>query len=108
MWSAIEAQSGDFKTLTRHALSQPLQDIEQAASHVRQNVKETRWLTISLFIALGVMVGLALGYLPLRSDMNALTEHVNQIDRYLAAQQPKPAKAPVPVPSQSGKKHGQH
>ena len=50
---AIAAESGDIKTLTKHSLSQPLLDIEQAASHVRQNVKETRWLTISLYVVLG-------------------------------------------------------
>ena len=106
MREAIAAESGDIKILTKHSLSQPLLDIEQAASHVRQNVRETRWLTISLYVVLGMALGLAAGYLPLRSDVNRLVEHVNQIDGYLAAQQPQPAPAPAPQPS--GKKHGQH
>ena len=51
-------------------------------------------------------LGLAAAYLPLRSDVNQLVEHVNQIDGYLAAQQPLSAPAPAPQPP--GKKHGQH
>ena len=51
-------------------------------------------------------LGLALGYLPVRSDLNALTAHVNQIDSYLAAQQ-QPAPAPASGTPQPGKKHGQ-
>ena len=82
MREAIAAESGDIKTLTKHSLSQPLLDIEQAASHVRQNVRETRWLTISLYVVLGMALGLAAGYLPLRADVNQLVEHVNQIDGY--------------------------
>lgn len=82
MREAIAVESGDIKTLTKHSLSQPLLDIEQAASHVRQNVRETRWLTISLYVVLGMALGLAAGYLPLRSD-------VNQLVGYLAAQQPQ-------------------
>lgn len=105
MHEAIAAQSGEIGTLTRQALSQTLQDIGQAAGQVQQNVKETRWLTISLFVALGVMVGLALGYLPLRSDMNALTEHVNQIDGYLAAQQQQAA-PPTPDASHASAHKG--
>ena len=86
---------------------EPLQDIEQATSHVRQNVREFSWLWLGLIFAGGLVIRLLLGYLPLRSDMNQLVEHVDQIDHYLAAQQPQPATTPAPAPP-SGKKHGQH
>lgn len=48
-----------------------------------------------------------MGYLPIRSDLNALIEHVNRIDGYLAAPQPQSTPAPTPGTPQPGKKHGQ-
>ena len=90
----------------RSGMAEPLRDIREAASHVLSNVKETRWLIIAAYITLGMVLGLALGYLPVRSDLNALVRHVDQIDSYLASQQPQPASAPLPVPPQQDKKHG--
>ena len=108
MREAIAAGNGEIKSEAQIALRQPLLDIQQAAHHVRENVKETRWLLIAAYVMLGMVLGLALGYLPVRSDLNALTAHVNQIDSYLAAQQPQPAPAPASGTPQPGKKHGQH
>lgn len=108
MREAIAAGNQEIKAEAQIALRQPLLDMQKAAHHVRDNVKETRWLLIAAYVMLGMVLGLALGYLPVRSDLNALTGHVNQIDNYLAAQQPQPATSPAPGTPQPGKKHGQH
>lgn len=108
MREAIAAESDGIRGQAENALRQPLKDIQKAASHVLENVKETRWLLIAAYVTLGIAVGLAVGYLPIRSDVNALVAHVNRIDSYLAAQQSPPATAPASVSPQLGKKHGQH
>jgi hypothetical protein len=76
----------------RHAA--PLQDIQQAAGYVRQNLREVSWLMISLMFAAGLIVALMLGYWPMRSSQNNMQEQLNRIEQYLAAQQqgvPAPA-----------------
>ena len=90
-----------MRTEVMGALIEPLQDIHAGARHVRDNVRESTWLTKFSFVALGCALGLVVGYVPVRSDLNALVEHVNNIDHYLAAQQP-PAAAAMPGP---GKDH---
>lgn len=91
---AVRSQSGDIERQTVQAFAAPLHDIQQAAAQVRQNVKEMKWFTIALMVATGLILGLMLGYWPMRSSQNNMQEQVNRIEQYLAAQQPA---APAPV-----------
>ena len=91
---AVEKQSGNIEQQTLQAFAAPLQEMKQAAGHVRQNVRETNWLHYLAMLLIGVVLGLFAGYLPMRSSVKALEEHVTLIDQYLAAQQ-LPAAAPV-------------
>jgi len=91
---AVEKQSGNIEQQTLQAFAAPLQEMKQAAGHVRQNVRETNWLHYLAVLLIGVVLGLFAGYLPMRSSVKALEEHVTLIDQYLAAQQ-LPAAAPV-------------
>jgi hypothetical protein len=104
---AVRKQSGDIERLTVQAFAAPLQDIQQAAGYVRQNLKDVSWLMISLMFSAGLIVGLLLGYWPLRSSQNNMQEQLNRIEQYLTAQQP-PAPAPaapdVQCPSSQGKR----
>ena len=83
--------------------------IERAAGHVRQNVRETNWLMICLYFVSGMLATLLLVYLPLRGDINRLQEQGDRIEQYLAAQQkqqPAPAPAspePPRAPAHKGK-----
>ena len=67
MRETLREQSGEIEGHMRSGMAEPLRDIRQAASHVLSNVKETRWLIIAAYITLGMVLGLALGYLPVRS-----------------------------------------
>ncbi len=91
---AVRKQSGDIERQTVAAFAAPLQEMKQSAGHVRQNVREANGLLYLLMLLIGVMLGLAGGYLPMRSSVKALEEHVTLIDQYLAAQQPA---APLPA-----------
>ena len=91
---AVRLQGGDIKQQTVNALAAPLQDIQQAAAQVRQNVKETSWLMIGLILAFGIVIGFLLGYWPLRSSQSNMQEQLNRIEQTLTAQQqatPAPA-----------------
>ena len=108
---AIEAKIGSALDRPLFQVEQAAGQIERAAGHIRQNVREVGWLLILFYCAGGLIVGLMLGYLPLRSDVNALREQGDRIERYLAAQQQKAAPAPAPAPiqpPQPRKKHGAH
>ncbi len=72
--------------------------IERAAGHVRQNVRETNWLMICLYFVSGMLATLLLVYLPLRGDINGLREQGDRIEQYLAAQQKQQQPAPAPEP----------
>jgi hypothetical protein len=91
---AVRLQSGDIERQTVQAFAAPLQEMKQAAGYVRQNIKEVKWLTISLMVSVGLALGLMLGYWPMRSSQNNMQEQLNRIEQYLAAQQPA---APAPV-----------
>lgn len=107
MREALREHRDDIKTEISAGMTAPLSHIQQAADHVRQNFKETKWLTITSYILLGTVLGLFAGYLPMRGSVKALEEHVMLIDHYLAAQQPPPAvatPAPASTPSHKGKK----
>ena len=54
----------------------------------------------------GLVLGLMLGYWPMRSSQNNMQEQVNRIEQYLAAQQPStpaPAAPDVHAPTHKGK-----
>jgi len=85
---AVEKQSGNIEQQIVQAFAAPLQKMKQAAGHVRQNVREANWLLYLAMLLIGVVLGLFAGYLPMRSSMKALEEHVTLIDQYLPAQQP--------------------
>lgn len=91
---AVRKQSGDIERQTVQAFAVPLQDMQRAAGYVRQNMKEVSWLLISLIFAGGLVVGLLLGYWPMRSSQNNMQEQLNRIEQYLAARQPS---APAPA-----------
>lgn len=103
---AVRKQSDAIERQTMNALATPLQDIQQAAAQVRQNVKETSWLMIGLLVAGGLVIGFLLGYWPLRSNQTNMKEQLNRIEQTLATQQP-PAPAPaapdVHAPGRKGK-----
>ena len=97
----------EMRAEVREGMVQPLQDIQAGARHVRDNVKEAKWLTLVCYVVLGAVMGLAVGYMPLRSDMNALVEHVDNIDHFLTAKQTPPAvAAPAPIPGKDHKGKG--
>ncbi len=101
---AVRKQSGDIERQTVQAFAAPLQDIQQAAGYVRQNMKEVSWLMIGLMVSAGLVVGLLLGYWPLRSSQNNMQEQLNRIEQYLAAQ-PRSVLAPAaPDPHASAHK----
>ncbi len=91
---AVRKQSGDIERQTVQAFAAPLQEIQQAADHVRQNVRDSNWMLYVAMLLIGVVLGLFAGYLPMRGSVKALEEHVTLIDQYLAARQP-----PVPAPA---------
>ena len=91
---AVRKQSDVIERQTVQAFAAPLQEMKQAAGYVRQSLKEVSWLLISLMVALGVAVGLMLGYWPMRASQNNMQEQLNRIEQYLAAQQPA---TPAPV-----------
>jgi hypothetical protein len=101
---AVRKQSGDIERQTVQAFAAPLQQIQQAAGYVRQNMKEVSWLMISLMFSAGLVVGLLLAYWPMRSSQNNMQEQLNRIEQYLAAQQPPtPAASDVHAPAHKGK-----
>jgi hypothetical protein len=91
---AVRLQSGDIERQTVQAFAAPLQEMKQAAGYVRQNIKEVKWLTISLMVSVGLALGLMLGYWPMRTSQNNMQEQLNRVEQYLAAQQPA-ASAPA-------------
>jgi hypothetical protein len=56
-------------------------------------------------VSVGLILGLMLGYWPLRSSQNNMQEQLNRIEQYLAAQQqaPVPAAPDVHAPAHKGK-----
>jgi hypothetical protein len=87
-----------------NAFAAPLQEMKQAAGFVRQSLKDVSWLLIGLMVSVGLVLGLMLGYWPLRSSQNNMQEQLNRIEQYLAAQQaPAPAAPDVHAPAHKGK-----
>ena len=91
---AVEKQSGNIERQTLQAFAAPLQEMKQAAGFVRQSLKEVSWLLIGLMVSVGLVLGLMLGYWPMRTSQNNMQEQLNRIEQYLAAQQPS---APAPA-----------
>ena len=105
--NAVHQQSAEIERQTSQALATPLRDIGQAAAQVRQNVKEISWLMYTLLLAGGVIIGLALGWLPFRSRLNHLQEQEDRIEQYLASQQQQAVPVtpePTHAPAHKGKK----
>ena len=96
--NAVRSQTAEIERHTTQALATPLHAIGQAAAQVRQNVRDATWMVYVGMLLIGTVLGLFAGYLPMRSSVKALEEHVNQIDSYLAAQQPQAAPV-TPEPS---------
>jgi ElaB/YqjD/DUF883 family membrane-anchored ribosome-binding protein len=93
---AVRLQSGDIERQTVQAFAAPLEEMKQAAGYVRQSLKEVKWLTISLFVSVGLVIGLMLGYWPMRTSQNNMQEQLNRIEQYLVAQKPPPPTPAVP------------
>lgn len=111
MQETLREQAGlikyEMRAEVKEALVQPLQDIEHGARHVRQNVKDTKVLTTAIVFSIGCMLGLGLGYVPVRRSIVNLEEHVTAIDQALGAQQQAAAAAAVsPGPAQDHRKKG--
>jgi len=97
----------EMRAEVKEALVEPLQSIQHGARHVRENVKETKWLTIVSYVLLGCVLGLMGGYVPVRRSIVNLEEHVTAIDQYLGAQQQAAAAAAAsPTSPQDHKKKG--
>ncbi len=90
---AVQKQSGGIERQVVQAFAEPLREMKQAAGFVRQSLKEVSWLMLGLMVSAGLVLGLMLGYWPMRSRQNNMQEQLNRIEQYLAAQQP-----PAPVP----------
>ena len=97
--NAIRSQTAEIERHTTQALATPLHAIGQAAAQVRQNISEISWLVRSLILAAGIVLGLALGWLPFRSSLNHLQEQEDRIEQYLATQQQQQAAPVTPEPS---------
>ena len=91
---AVRKQSSDIERQTVQAFAAPLRDIQQAAGYVRQNIKDVKWLMIGVMFSAGLVIGLMLGYWPLRSSQNNIEEQLNRVEQSLAVQQQT-----VPVPN---------
>ncbi len=105
--NAVRSQTAEIERHTTQALAVPLHDIGQAAAQVRQNISEISWLVRSLILAAGIVIGLALGWLPFRSSLNHLQEQEDRIEQYLATQQQQAAPVtpePSHAPAHKGKK----
>ena len=102
---AVQKQSGGIERQVVQAFAEPLREIKQSAGFVRQSLKEVSWLMIGLMLSAGLVVGLLLGYWPMRSSQNNMQEQLNRIEQYLAVQQPAPVpSAPdVHAPAHKGK-----
>ena len=105
MRESIREQSDKIETQISAGMAVPLDQIKQAATQVRQNVRDANWMVYVGMLLIGVVLGLFAGYLPMRSSVKALEEHVNQIDSYLAAQQPQTAPV-TPEPSHTSNHKG--
>lgn len=104
MREALREESEKIETHLNAGMATPLRQIQQAAGHVGQNFREAKWLLIVGYVLLGTVLGLLLGYFPMRSSINALEEHVTSIDHYLAAlQSAATLPSPAPQPAQKGK-----
>ena len=111
MRETLREQAGQIKREMRievsGALVEPLENIQRGARHVRDNVKETKWLVIVSYVLLGMVLGLMAGYWPMRRSVVNLEEHVTAIDQALGAQQQAAAAAAAsPAPGQDHKKKG--
>ena len=107
MRESLREHSDKIETQFSAGMVVPLDQIKQAAAQVRQNVRDANWMVYVGMLLIGVILGLSAGYLPMRSSVKALEEHVNQIDSYLAAQQPQAAPVtpePSHAPAHKGKK----
>ncbi len=103
---AVQKQSGGIERQVVQAFAEPLREMKQAAGFVRQSLKEVSWLMIGLMLSAGLVVGLLLGYWPMRSSQNNMQEQLNRIEQYLAAQQAPAAAQAAPdvhAPPHKGK-----
>ena len=100
MQESIREHSDKIETQISAGMAVPLDQIKQAAAQVRQNISEISWLVRSLILAAGIVIGLALGWLPFRSSLNHLQEQEDRIEQYLVTQQQQKQAPPVtPEPS---------
>jgi hypothetical protein len=103
---AVRKQSGDIERQTVQAFAEPLREIKQAAGYVRKNIKEVKWLTISLIFFAGLAMGLLIAYWPLHQSQDHMQDQMNRIEQSLAAQQqaaPTPAAPDSHKPAPKGK-----
>jgi hypothetical protein len=84
---AVQKQSGGIERQVVQAFAEPLREIKQSAGFVRRSLKEVSWLMIGLMVSVGLVLGLMLGYWPLRSSQNNMQDQLNRIEQYLVAQQ---------------------
>ena len=101
---AVEKQSGGIGRQVENALATPLHDIQQAASQVRQNVKDSKWLLVASVCFAGVLIGLLTGYYLVVRTQNAMGDRLDRIEQSLAAPaQPTPVAPDPHVPVHKGK-----
>ena len=99
MRASIREHRDKIETQISAGMAVPLDQIKQAAAQVRQNISEISWLVRSLILAAGIVIGLALGWLPFRSSLNHLQEQEDRSEPYLATQQQQQAAPVTPEPS---------
>lgn len=93
--NAVGKHSVEIEGQINGALRKPLGDIERAAGQLSQNVKDTKWLTGGSILALGMVLGFLIGYLPLRRDKSDLQQQMTRIEQSLTALQQQVAVTPV-------------
>ncbi len=99
---AIREQSGQIKlemrAEVREGMLQPLRDIQAGTGHVRQNVRETKWLVSGVVLLVGMLLGFGAGRYRVRTSqshletqMNGIQGNVDLIEGYLQRQDQKKA-----------------
>jgi hypothetical protein len=104
MQDAMEKQSAGIERQAVKAMGAPLSEIQQAATQVRQIIKDANWLFILGIFLAGLVIGLMMAYFMVVHTQNAMDDRLDKIEQFLSTPaQPVPA-APEPhSPAHKGK-----
>jgi len=84
----------EMRAEVREGMVQPLQDIQACAGHVRQNIRDTKWLVSGVVLLVGMLLGFGAGQYRVRTSqshletqMNGIQGNVDLIEGYLQRQE---------------------